>query len=151
MNDTLQSLPPSSLLAPLPPEAQQRLAMHGAFHEIQPGEVLIKQGVSHGSLFYIISGEFEAKRDDQDNTILLGRIHAGEWVGEVDLFDEDSAVCSVIATTPGKYWVIQRREFDAFNSDFPADGNLLLNSLALLLSHRIRNVTRKLAWRSLIS
>ena len=151
MNNTLQSLPPSSLIDHLPLEARKHLSMHGEFHQIQTGGVLIKQGVSHGSLYYIISGEFEAKREDQDNTILLGRIHAGEWVGELDLFDQESAVCSVVATTPGQYWKIHRQAFDAFNSDFPADGNLLLNSLALLLSRRIRNVTRQLAWRSLIS
>lgn len=125
--------------------------MHGEFLSAEPDQVLIEQGKPHASLFYIIDGELEARREDSGQTLVLGKISEGEWMGELDLLDESSPVCSVVATKPTRYWVMSRGAFDAFVREFPVDGVTLLHSLALVLCRRIRDVTRKLAWRSLIS
>jgi CRP-like cAMP-binding protein len=87
------------------------------------GDLLIPQGESHGKLFFIISGVLHAVRRDADREVLLGAIRRGEWVGEVDLFDPASAMCSV---------------------NYPHAGVQLLISLASLLSKRLRSVTRRL-------
>ena len=128
-----------------------RLTMHGDFQCCEPGEILIEQGKQHGSLFYIMDGELEARRTDDANTIVLGKIHSGEWMGEVDLIDQASPVCSVVATKHTQYWVMSRGAFEAFIREFPGDGVTLLHSISEVLCRRIRDVTRKLAWRSLIS
>ncbi|MFM8981690.1 MAG: cyclic nucleotide-binding domain-containing protein, partial [Spartobacteria bacterium] len=99
----------------------------------------------------LCGGELEARRTDNDNTIVLGKIHSGEWMGEVDLIDQASPVCSVVATKRTQYWVMSRGAFDAFVHEFPEDGVTLLHSISEVLCRRIRDVTRKLAWRSLIS
>jgi len=151
MSDSQTPLPQSSLIDPLPPEARMRLTMHGEFQAAESGDILIEQGKSHGSLFYIIDGELEARREDVGQTIVLGNISHGEWMGELDLLDQSSPVCSVVASKPTRYWVMSRGAFDAFVKEFPEDGVILLNSLALVLCRRIREVTRKLAWRNLIS
>lgn len=128
-----------------------RLAMHGDFQFCEPGETLIAQGKPHGSLFYIMDGELEARRTDDENTIVLGKIQSGEWMGEVDFIDQASPVCSVVATRRTHYWVMSRNAFDEFVHEFPVDGVTLLHSISEVLCRRIRDVTRKLAWRSLIS
>lgn len=151
MSDPSTPLPQSSLIDPLPAEARMRLTMHGEFLTAEPGQTLIEQGKSHASLFYVIDGELEARREDDGHILVLGKIVRGEWMGELDLIDQSSPVCSVVATAPTQYWVISRGAFDAFVHEFPEDGVVLLNSLALVLCRRIREVTRKLAWRSLIS
>lgn len=144
-------LPHSALIDPLPTEARMRLTMHGEFLSAEPSEILIEQGKSHSSLFYIMDGELEARREDDGHMLVLGKIVPGEWMGELDLIDQSSPVCSVVAVKPTRYWVMSRGAFDAFVHEFPEDGVILLNSLALVLCRRIREVTRKLAWRSLIS
>ena len=151
MSDSSDQLPHSPLIDPLPPEARMRLTMHGDFQFCEPGETLIEQGKHHGSLFYIMDGELEARRTDDENTIVLGKILSGEWMGEVDLIDQASPVCSVVATKRTQYWVMSRGAFDAFVREFPEDGVTLLHSISEVLCRRIRDVTRKLAWRSLIS
>jgi CRP-like cAMP-binding protein len=128
-----------------------RLTMHGDFLAAEPGDILIEQGKSHASLFYIMEGELEARREDDGHLLVLGKINAGEWMGELDLIDRASPVCSVMATKPTRYWVMSRAAFDSFVKEFPEDGVILLDSLAMVLCRRIRDVTRKLAWRSLIS
>ena len=151
MSESSEQLPHSPLIGPLPPESRMRLTMHGEFQFCEPGETLIEQGKHHGSLFYIMNGELEARRTDDENTIVLGKIQSGEWMGEVDLIDQASPVCSVVATKRTQYWVMSRGAFDAFVKEFPEDGVPLLHSISQVLCRRIRDVTRKLAWRSLIS
>ena len=151
MSESRTRLPHSSLIDPLPPEARMRLTMHGEFLSAEPGDTLIEQGKSHASLFYIMEGELEARREDDGHVLVLGKIIPGEWMGELDLIDRSSPVCSVVALKPTRYWAISRNAFDTFVKEFPEDGVVLLDSLALVLCRRIREVTRKLAWRSLIS
>ncbi len=151
MSAASEQLPHSPLIDPLPPEARMRLTMHGDFQFCEAGETLIEQGKQHGSLFYIMEGELEARRTDDGNTIVLGKIHSGEWMGEVDLIDQASPVCTVVATKRTQYWVMSRGAFEGFIREFPEDGVTLLHSISEVLCRRIRDVTRKLAWRSLIS
>ena len=151
MSASSDQLPHSPLIDPLSPEARMRLTMHGDFQFCEPGETLIEQGIPHGSLFYIMDGELEARRTDDGNMIVLGRIHSGEWIGEVDLIDQASPVCSVVAVKHSQYWVMSRTAFEAFVQEYPEDGVTLLHSISQVLCRRIRDVTRKLAWRSLIS
>jgi len=74
MSESSDQLPHSPLIDPLPPESRMRLTMHGEFQFCEPGETLIEQGKHHGSLFYIMNGELEARRTDDENTIVLGKI-----------------------------------------------------------------------------
>lgn len=151
MSEPSNPLPKSSLIDQLPPEARMRLTLHGDFRFCEPGEILVEQGRHHGSLFYIMDGELEARREENGGTLVLGKIVPGEWMGEVDLIDQASPVCTVVATRRTQYWVISRSAFDTFVHEFPSDGVTLLHSLAEVLCRRIRDVTSKLAWRSLIS
>jgi CRP/FNR family cyclic AMP-dependent transcriptional regulator len=138
-------LPAIGLVSNLQQEDRDALSSYGTFHIAQPGAVLIEQDVSHGNLYCIISGTLHALRNDAGNEIVLGRILAGEWVGEVDLFDPSSAVCSVVAVEPTQYWVITREELEEFLNNYTSAGTLLLIGLATTLSRRIRDVTRKLS------
>jgi CRP-like cAMP-binding protein len=89
-------LPAVGPVAALSEDDRDALSSYGDFHLASHGDVLIPQGESHGKLFFIISGVLHAVRRDADREVLLGAIRRGEWVGEVDLFDPASAMCSVI-------------------------------------------------------
>jgi CRP-like cAMP-binding protein len=105
---------------------------------------LIKQGNSQGRLFYVLSGLLHAVRRDGDREVLLGAIHSGDWVGEVDLFDPVSAMCSVIVVERVQYWAISRQNLEEFINNYPHAGMQLVISLASVLSKRLRSVTRRL-------
>lgn len=144
-------LPPAGLAANLEQEDRDALSSYGTFHIAQPSEVLIEQGISHGKLFCIISGTLHARRITESEDIVLGKIKAGEWIGEVDLFDPSSAVCSVVAVEPSQYWVISREELEEFINNYGTAGTILLIGLATTLSRRIREVTRQLAEKTELS
>ena len=106
--------------------------------------MLITQGDSQGRLFFVLSGLLHAVRRDGDREVLLGTIRSGEWVGEVDLFDPVSAMCSVIVVERVQYWAISRPDLEEFINNYPQAGTQLVISLASVLSKRLRSVTRRL-------
>ena len=97
-------LPATGLIADLNQEDRDDLSAFGTFHNAKPETVLIEEGKPHGKLFYTISGHLEARRMDNGRSVLLGSIHDGEWIGEVDLVDPSSALCSVVAVEETQYW-----------------------------------------------
>ena len=151
MSLTAPLLPAAGLAANLEQEDRDALSSYGTFHIAQPGEVLIDQGVSHGKLFCLISGTLHARRISETEDIVLGKIKPGDWIGEVDLFDPSSAVCSVVAVEPSQYWVITREELEEFINNYGTAGTILLIGLATTLSRRIRDVTRHLAEKTELS
>ncbi len=138
-------LPAVGLVAHLSQEDRDSLSSYGTFHLAKPGTVLIEQGKPHGKLFFIINGLFHARRSDGGNDVLLGPVTAGEWVGEVDIFDPSAAVCSVVAVEQCQYWVIARADLEEFINNYPTAGSILLIGLASTLGRRIRDLTRKMA------
>lgn len=145
MSLSTPKIPAEGIVANLSEEDRDTLSSYGSFHLAQVGAVLIEQGQSHGKLFFTLSGLMHARRVDGGNDILLGRIEPGEWVGEIDLFDPSSAVCSVVAVEPSQYWVISREDLEDFLNNYNAAGIMLMIGLATTLSQRIRGITAKLA------
>ena len=138
-------LPPVGLIANLSNEDRDAFGSYGTFHFAKPGTVLIEQGKPHGKLFFIISGLFHARRTNEDSDILLGPVGAGDWVGEVDIFDPSAAVCSVVTVEQAQYWVIPRADLEEFINNYPSAGSILLIGLASTLGRRIRNLTQTMS------
>ena len=146
MSEELTSpyLPAVGCVADLTKEDRDTLSTYGDFHLAEAGTVLIRQGESHGKLFLVLSGLLHAVRKEEDRDALLGTIKKGEWLGEVDLFDPSSAVCSVVVREPSQYWVIDRENLEQFLSTYQEAGILLLIGIASTLSRRLRGVTGRL-------
>lgn len=144
-------LPPTGIIANLSKEDRETLSSYGSFHIAQPGVAIIDQGKPHGKLFFTIEGTFHARRSDAGSDILLGRINPGDWIGEVDIFDPCSAVCSVIAMEPSQYWVITREALEDYINNYPTAGTVILIGIASTLGRRVRDITRKLSEQSELS
>lgn len=143
MSQTSLILPPSGPIASLSAGDRAVLSKAGTFESIKPGEKLIHQGKPHGRLFFVLSGAVQAKREENGRVEILGKIPAGEWLGEINIFDPSTAVCSVEAIEPTEYWFITRDAFEQFINKNHAAGSILLIGLAMTLSQRIRALTEK--------
>ena len=139
------SLPAAGIIANLQDQDRAILAAHGSFDFLPAGGVLIKQGKPHGKLFCVIGGRFEARREYDGSHDILGPIHPGDWIGEVDIFDPSNAMCSVVATEPCQYWQITRERLEEYMNDHNLPAVVLLIGLASTLGQRIRGITKKLA------
>ena len=139
------SLPAAGIIANLQDEDRAILASYGSFEFLPTGGVLIKQGRPHGKLFCVTSGRLEARREYDGSYDLLGSIVGGDWIGEVDIFDPSSAMCSVVAVEPSQYWKITRERLEEYLNSHNLPAVILLIGLASTLGQRIRGITRKLA------
>ncbi len=146
MSDALTSphLSAVGFVSLLAREDRDTLSSYGSFHYAQAGETIIHQGESHGKLFFVISGLLHAVCTEDGRDILLGSIRQGDWIGEVDLFDPGSAVCSVRVIETTQYWVITRPDLEDYFNNYPEAGIQLMIGLATMLSQRLRGVTHKL-------
>jgi len=146
MSDELTTpyLPAVGCVADLSKEDRDTLSTYGDFHLAEAATVLIRQGDSHGKLFLVLSGLLHAVRREEDRDALLGSIQKGEWLGEVDLFDPSSTMCSVIVRETAQYWVIDRENLQQFLSTYPEAGIQLLIGIASTLSRRLRGITGRL-------
>jgi CRP-like cAMP-binding protein len=141
---TSPQLPAVGLVSEMSQEDRDALSAYGSFHYANPGDTLIQEGVAHGKLFFIITGLLHARHEGEGGDILLGPIRQGEWVGEVDLFDPASAVCSVVAIEPSQYWMITRADLEDFINNYPEAGIRILIGVAATLGRRLRGLTKKL-------
>lgn len=141
---TSAHLPAVGLVAQFSQEDRDTLSSYGSFHLAKPGEALIAQGEAHSKLFFVINGLLHARRRDGDRDFLLGEIRQGEWFGEINLFDPESAVGSVVAIDQTQYWVITRADLEDFINNYPTAGIQLLIGVASVLSRRIRGLTKKM-------
>lgn len=151
MSITTPQLPAVGLVADLTKEDRDTLSSYGSFHLANPGDTLIEEGLPHGKLFFIISGLLHARHVDNGKEILLGTIRQGEWVGEVDLFDPASAVCSVVAIEPSQYWMITRQDLEDYINTYQEAGIRILIGVAGTLGRRLRTVTKKLSEQTALS
>jgi CRP-like cAMP-binding protein len=121
--------------------------------EYQPHERILVEGEIVHSLYVICDGVVHVKRKAPTRTLLLGRLEAGDFFGEVNLFDEGLATASVDALQHSHLAQIHFRDLRQFMASNPAAGYKILQKIATELAHRLRSADSRLVlsvyWRNL--
>ena len=136
-----QCLPAVGPIQHLSLEARGLLSLMGSFQQALPGERLLVQGTSNGGLIFILSGSLETRRKEDGKEKVLGTIEAGEWIGEGEIFEPQTAAFSIEAMSPVSYWIISLDRLETFLNDHPDSGAILLIGLGATLGRRLRHTT----------
>jgi CRP/FNR family cyclic AMP-dependent transcriptional regulator len=99
--------------------------------EVKEGFVLTEQGVPGQQCFVIASGEADVLIGGQQ----VATVGPGDCVGEMALLDKGPRTATVVAATPMRLWVMNRREF---NSVLDASATIT-RKLLVTLTCRLRN------------
>jgi hypothetical protein len=99
-------------------------------------EVLFRQGDPSDFAILIVSGSADVLREAGDDAIVLGAVHAGEYVGEMGVLEGRARSATVRATSPVEAELIERQSFLDRVSDEPE----LARKLLLRMSARLRDV-----------
>ncbi len=106
--------------------------------EVQPGDVILRQGERSDSLFLIESGKVDILlRNEYDHVVRLRSMGAGAIVGEVGFYIHRPRTATIIATEPS---VLQILDTDALRNMEAADPLIaatLHNFIACVLSERL--------------
>lgn len=136
-----QCLPALGPIQYLSLEARGILSSLGAFQQAEAGERLLVQGTTSGGLIFILSGSLEMRRKEDGKDKILGTMESGEWIGEGEIFEPQSATYSIEATGPVSYWIISLEHLETFLNDRPDYGAVLMIGLAATLGRRLRHIT----------
>lgn len=113
--------------------------------EASPGERIIEEGTPVTALYIVCNGVVHVRRLAQKREMLLNRLGAGAFFGEVNLFDPGVATASIYAMkTPvtlacAPYATV--REFMASN---PATGYKIVSGMMAETARRLRQTSARL-------
>ena len=100
------------------------------------GQSLFRQGDPSDFAVLILSGSADVLREVGDDAIVLGQVHAGEFVGEMGVLEGQPRSATVRAASPVEGELIERQAFLDRVSGDPE----LARKLLVRMSARLRDV-----------
>jgi CRP/FNR family transcriptional regulator, cyclic AMP receptor protein len=126
-----------------PPEVDALLAA-GTKRTFRVDEVVLEQGVTDPTLFIVTQGVLHVRRQAEGRQVLLGRVEAGGFFGEISLFDPGPTTAAVAAATNGELVQLSRTQLQNFAEQSPS---IVVNVLVGLLegmAQRLRRTDERL-------
>ena len=105
-----------------------------------PGEIVIMEGEPGETMYLIIAGEVAViKGRGQGNEIELDRIGAGDYFGEMALFEHDVRSATIRTAEESRLLVLHKREFAEIVREYPQ----IALHICKVLGRRIRTLHEK--------
>ncbi|MDX2497466.1 MAG: cyclic nucleotide-binding domain-containing protein [Desulfobacterales bacterium] len=109
-----------------------------------PGEIIIQEGTVGDTMYLVIKGEVSVIKDlGEINEIEIDRIKAGDYFGEMALFEDAVRSVSIRIEEPSRFMVLNKQEFKELVREYPQ----IALEICKVLSGRIRNLHTKIEKR----
>ena len=109
-----------------------------------PGEIIIQEGTVGDTMYLVIKGEVSVIKDlGEINEIEIDRIKAGDYFGEMALFEDAVRSVSIRIEEPSRFMVLHKQEFKELVREYPQ----IALEICKVLSGRIRNLHTKIEKR----
>ena len=107
--------------------------------DLPAGRRIIRDQMPVDSLYFILEGEVSVLIEEEGRSISLGRLGAGEWLGEVSVLSgEMLASSTVVASTPVKLARLKHQAFEELIQENDTIAAALLRELVAMLAARLR-------------
>jgi len=107
--------------------------------QVAPGAAVTQDLKPVRALYLILEGVFTVTIQEGKQSILLGRLGQGQWIGEVSLLSgEPAASSSVTAETAGRLLVLKQEDFERLKHDHAETAAQLVRVLSHELVERLR-------------
>lgn len=126
-----------SIFETLPARRLKGLAKWVKVVDFDAGETIVKRGQGGVGLYLILDGSAEVRR----GTRSLARLGAGQFFGEMTLFDNQPRSADVLASRPSKLAVLTKWEFWAFALSEPT----VLRGILEEMARRLRETNQALS------
>ena len=109
-----------------------------------PGEIIIQEGTVGDTMYLVVKGEVSVIKDlGEINEIEIDRIEAGDYFGEMALFEDAVRSVSIRIEEPSRFMVLHKQEFKELVREYPQ----IALEICKVLSSRIRNLHTKIEKR----
>ena len=126
----VQALKGASLFEGLSRKELAQLARVSEDLEVEPGEVLCKEGEIGHEFFVIVEGSVKVTRKGRT---VASRV-SGDFVGEIALLEEMPRTATVTTETPVRLFVLTRKDFRHLLDENPSVERKVLRALARRLA-----------------
>tara|TARA_Y100000294_G_scaffold26075_1_gene22104 strand:- start:281 stop:742 length:462 start_codon:yes stop_codon:yes gene_type:complete len=123
------------------------MANHVVYRNLRAGTTLLEEGGSGDSLFYIVDGLIEIKKEALDGTqTILSHFTKGAAIGEMVLIEENSrrsATAKVLKDA--ELLVLSRKSFNEIKENNPKMAIKILQNIAKSIATRLRHTSGRFA------
>ena len=106
-----------------------------------PGEIIIQEGSVGDTMYLVVKGEVSVIKDlDGINEIEIDRINAGDYFGEMALFEDAVRSVSIRTEEACRFMVLHKQEFKELVREYPQ----IALEICKVLSNRIRTLHTKI-------
>jgi signal transduction histidine kinase len=117
------------LFAGLSDEDLERLHDMAQVFFVPAGHTLIEEGTPGDALYIILNGEIEITKREGEREVVLATRGAGEFLGEMSLFQQGSRTASVRTLRKSHVLVISRTAFETFLAGSPSAALMVLRAM----------------------
>lgn len=114
-------------------------------HRYERGHVLISQGASDRTLYFLESGDLKVDVRTPQGLAQLAILGPGTVVGEGSFFSHQPRAASVAAYSPCKVWSLSPQDFQTLGTRQPAVALSLAMGLGAVVATRLLDVSRRIA------
>ncbi|MDQ0475378.1 mechanosensitive ion channel family protein [Labrys wisconsinensis] len=100
-------------------DQRERLCRQALSRSLEPGDALFRQGDTEGSLFFVASGVMEVTRTVGARSSSLGRIGAGDYIGEIGLLTGAPHAATITALTPSDVLELRKEHLAPLLAETP--------------------------------
>ena len=112
--------------------------------DCKPGEIIIQEGTVGDTMYLVVKGEVSVIKDlGEINEIEIDRIKAGDYFGEMALFEDAVRSVSIRIEEVCRFMVLHKQEFKELVREYPQ----IALEICKVLSGRIRNLHTKIEKR----
>lgn len=128
-------------LARLGKAQARRLLDQGIWMDCRPGDILTREGEPAGQLYFLATGNGEVHSHGH----LVGKISAGQLIGEATVLGEAAAIATVTVTQRSRVWCAQGQTLNAFLAANPDARHALEHSFTVSLRQKLAAMNRAVA------
>jgi hypothetical protein len=107
------------LLAQIPPDLLELIADAVEIVQLQPGQMVFRQGQPGQGLFLLVNGQAELLSGAGTNERVIGVVNANQYVGEAALFENTTERMSMRVTQPSVLLFLPRLKFQQVLLEHP--------------------------------
>ena len=131
------------ILAGMSDDQLERFAQFVEVERIPQWTVVVKQGDPGEAMYFILDGELRVRMNVMGNETILATLSAGDFFGDVSLFDHGPRSADVIANTDSTVIKISAAAFDELAKAAPEIATPFLRAVGRTLSARIRTDNKR--------
>jgi hypothetical protein len=126
------------ILADMTDEQLERFAGFLEGQQVPQWTVIVRQGDPGDSMFLILEGELRVRLMDADKETILATLGAGEFFGDISLFDHGPRSADVVANVDSLVVKVAPSVLDRLSKEAPDLAALFLRAMGKTLTARIR-------------